>query len=497
MSRFLLGFFLSLVASAALAQGCGPTNPNCVVPDRPAGDISNAAADTRFVSQNTLPSVLVTAPPFNALCNGTGDDSAAINAAINSFPLPGAGIVLFPSNANCRITSSINLGNGTSSSASTRQGVILRGVGNPNTAPIFPGFTATSGPKITWAGSGANAIIAVNGPLQAWGIESLYLDCANIALSIGVNVVSAQNGETRNLSLINCAKGYASTAFAPFGSLTNTNSQHNKHYNTTVQVPAIANAIGIILTGVTTADTDFETWVGTDIFLPISVVVVNGWQLQATESHTIINTHFYGGNPSANSVVFDYSINSQWPSAVNFYGIDPFQSGGGAQFTNGGTTPGASRSNIVILSTSNSASCAAANIPNVSCFSGQQLNFSPGGNVANTVFPPPAWTTFTPTPTCTGGTFTTNAAKSYTIGKITYITFDITVATGPCSTPITFTLPNTANTSGGFAGNNSNSGDTAGCRVGAGSATATCQNGVGSNFVANDRLFVSGVYENQ
>jgi len=33
----------------ALAQGCGPQNPNCVVPDRPVGDSTNSAANTRFV----------------------------------------------------------------------------------------------------------------------------------------------------------------------------------------------------------------------------------------------------------------------------------------------------------------------------------------------------------------------------------------------------------------------------------------------------------------
>jgi hypothetical protein len=53
MKRFLLGLFLSLSASAALAQGCGPTNPNCVVPTRPVGDSTNAAASTAFV-QNQI-----------------------------------------------------------------------------------------------------------------------------------------------------------------------------------------------------------------------------------------------------------------------------------------------------------------------------------------------------------------------------------------------------------------------------------------------------------
>ena len=377
--------------------------------------------------------------------------------------------------------------------------MLLQGIGDPNTAPIFPVFTATSGPKITWGGSGAGGVIAVNGPLQGWGVQNLYIDCASAASSVGINVTSAQNGETRNLTLVNCARGYASSVVAPFGSFTNTNSQHNKHYNTTVQVPAIAGAIGILLTGNSgTADTDFETWIGTDIFLPTSVIAVNGWQFQATESNTIINTHFYGGNASAQSVVWDYSVNNSWPSAIYMIGVDPFQSGGGTQWTNGGTTPGAgARPNMVFLSTSNSASCAAANIANVACYSGIQTNYSPGGNTTNSTFPPPAWTTWTPSPTCGTATFTVTAAKFTTIGKTTSITMDFQItAIGTCTNPITFTLPNTPNTNGGFAGNNSNSGASPSCRFGGGT-TATCNNGLGGNFLVNDRLFLTATYENQ
>jgi hypothetical protein len=36
-------------AAPAVAQGCGPANPNCIVPTRPTGDRSNAAASTAFV----------------------------------------------------------------------------------------------------------------------------------------------------------------------------------------------------------------------------------------------------------------------------------------------------------------------------------------------------------------------------------------------------------------------------------------------------------------
>jgi hypothetical protein len=71
-------------------------------------------------------------------------------------------------------------------------------------------------------------------------------------------------------------------------------------------------------------------------------------------------------------------------------------------------------------------------------------------------------------------------------------------AIGTCAQQtLTFTLPNTPNTNGGFAGNNSNANGALSCRFAGGSATVTCQNGNGVNFVAADRLFLTATYENQ
>lgn len=47
--KWLLLALALLLSSPALAQGCGPTNPNCIVPTRPLGDSTNAAASTAFV----------------------------------------------------------------------------------------------------------------------------------------------------------------------------------------------------------------------------------------------------------------------------------------------------------------------------------------------------------------------------------------------------------------------------------------------------------------
>src|ERR1700730_4431724 len=54
MCRFLTAAILWLAfAGAALAQGCGPQNPNCIVPTAPFGTSNNQAASTAFVQVAT------------------------------------------------------------------------------------------------------------------------------------------------------------------------------------------------------------------------------------------------------------------------------------------------------------------------------------------------------------------------------------------------------------------------------------------------------------
>lgn len=88
MKCWLLAALLCLASSGALAQGCGPTNPNCVVPDRPPGDSTNSAANTRFVLQNaggggSLPNGNIGGVPFyNTTTSVVSSPALAANALV-------------------------------------------------------------------------------------------------------------------------------------------------------------------------------------------------------------------------------------------------------------------------------------------------------------------------------------------------------------------------------------------------------------------------------
>jgi hypothetical protein len=96
-----LGIFLGIIFSAfgaipSFAQGCGPQNPNCIVPTAAPGTSDNRAASTAFVQSATSYNVNVQSVAFAGGAKGdcTADDEPAIQAAINAAPSNST--VLFP-----------------------------------------------------------------------------------------------------------------------------------------------------------------------------------------------------------------------------------------------------------------------------------------------------------------------------------------------------------------------------------------------------------------
>jgi hypothetical protein len=91
--------FLLMFCAQAWAQGCGPTNPNCIVPTAPPGTSDNRAASTAFVQQ------AVTGPPsngmvgdgftdnttvFQGLLTTAGTNGGSINLSCGNFVIKGA-----------------------------------------------------------------------------------------------------------------------------------------------------------------------------------------------------------------------------------------------------------------------------------------------------------------------------------------------------------------------------------------------------------------------
>lgn len=467
----------------------------------PTGDSTNRIASTQFVQQNGMAGVNITAPPFNAVCDGTTDDAVPIQLAINSLPANG-GVVYFPPRT-CAIGNGIAIGNGTSSTASTRSGTILQGLTQPTTQFGFNGFVNATGPRLKWIGSTNNTMLQVQGPLQGWGINNLQFDCNSVAGVNGLQVISAQAGNSSNLSFNNCfGAAIEFTPFSLFGSLSNTDSFHNTFINTAINVGNAAGAFGILLTGQVagTSNSDYNDFYGVQIALPGGSNTVNGIYLQSADTNSFSDVHMFptGANANMRCIVFDYSLVNTFPSANRLVGVDVSTCGGGTPVLNAGTPGASARPNQLYINEANAMVC--PSIANLACFGSHNLIPSLGANnaVQQDVFG--AWQTFTPSPSCGTASFTINSARFKNIGKTTLVNGDFTIsAIGTCAAPnITFTLPNTPQVNGAFAYRDQNTSLVGSIVVLSGSTTATATTFNGSpNFAVNTRLIFDGAYENQ
>lgn len=140
----------------------------------------------------------VSVKDFGATGNGVTDDTTAIQNAINSLGTNG-GILYFPP-GNYLVSSTINVGNGTNSSISSKTGIYLIG----SAGGVGPGEFSSPlyGTQITWNGttSTANSVIQFNGPLHSCGMENFYIDC-NSKAGTGLNLQHPYQCQFRNINV--------------------------------------------------------------------------------------------------------------------------------------------------------------------------------------------------------------------------------------------------------------------------------------------------------
>lgn len=280
---------------------------------------------------------------FGADPTGSSDSTTAIQAAINALPVTG-GFVYFPPGIY-KISSTLVIGNGSASANSTINGVSLVGIGGMSdpglTAPNFAGSVI-----LRWAG-GSNSMVQFLGPMAGWGIENIVFDGITIAApSVGLEVKSAANGFCRNVTITNASTaGILSWTWSPIsGAVTFADSIQNTYINTYVVVPAVSNAKGIQLdsglqvAGTPQSDTDYNTFINTDVFMPNSALTTYGVYLKSCDSNCFVNLHLVGVGAGNVGVAFDYSIDNVFPNSNFFFMVDNAMA---TQWINSAGTPSA------------------------------------------------------------------------------------------------------------------------------------------------------------
>lgn len=92
----LLSAALLLLPCEALAQGCGQTNPNCIVPTAPPGTNNNQAASTAFVQAAVVANTVLTPEQFGGGPSVTDNSTAFIALATQCRALGGCTVRLQP-----------------------------------------------------------------------------------------------------------------------------------------------------------------------------------------------------------------------------------------------------------------------------------------------------------------------------------------------------------------------------------------------------------------
>lgn len=166
MKLKLKALLASLVLLPALAWGqVTPVIPNNTVLGNSSGSTGAPTALTALpLTVQTNGSVYVTNSPYNAKCDGSTDDTAAIQLAVNHFS-GGQGNVRLPDNSTCKITYTVAvpysgvriIGGGYSSTQiQFNPSITLSGLAATNTAGAFSCTTCAGiavGETITLSGS--------------------------------------------------------------------------------------------------------------------------------------------------------------------------------------------------------------------------------------------------------------------------------------------------------------------------------------------------------
>jgi hypothetical protein len=272
---------------------------------------------------------------FGADPTGVADSTTAVSNAIAALPA-GGGDVFFPcpkalvSTGCVYSVSNISIGNGSASAASTVSGIRLVGPGLPATPQWFTGFSSTPVVKIKSNGVLHSTLVSINGPVHGWGLSNLAFDCNSLA-DLGIFLKSGQYGEVSNVTVDGCLLWGLKTGITAASGVTNPLVLGNSFRNFSVRVPSGATG-GIVLTGTSTANALFNTFVNTTVSM--IGTSSNGLYLQAAAGNTFIGTEISGASGNQ-SVVFDYGLNSTWPANNTFLGIEPQTAG--TTFTNSGT----------------------------------------------------------------------------------------------------------------------------------------------------------------
>ena len=136
---------------------------------------------------------------FGAVGDGITDDTAAIQDAIAAVPETG-GVIFFPP-GNYIISQTLFIGNGTSTTASSKNSIKLLGSGSMLASTAV--YYSVAGTRLIWNGALNGCMVEIDGPINGCEIQNIILDGNNRA-GYGLQIICSQWGLFNRITALNC-----------------------------------------------------------------------------------------------------------------------------------------------------------------------------------------------------------------------------------------------------------------------------------------------------
>lgn len=246
------------------------------------------------------------------------DMLAVLQGLIDSLPADGGEIIL---TGKYLLSDDLNIGDGTSTTVSTRAGVRLRGVGAPQVLRDWV-QPADAQDEVIYAGAGGagSGVININGPLSGWGVKNLGIDGSLLA-DHGLTLMSAGLGRTDDLFFRGCrmrSLNFDCYSNSGYSGLVSANTDLIVGDNIVIDLPDVAHTLGIMCDGPAdgTASTCFVELGNVRIYMK-SNQPAYGVYRRVADTVRIKNLLIIANSEvhaSAYGVVDDYTKNPSFPS---------------------------------------------------------------------------------------------------------------------------------------------------------------------------------------
>ncbi len=158
--------------------------------------------------------------------DGVADDYAGFQAFLNA--IPNAGYPAFLPGGIYRITAGLTIGDGTSTTFSSKNNLALLGLGAAAGSNTAPGDSTKAPVVIKYDGVAAGTILTVNGPMSGVRIENIVFNCNSLA-SQALLLNHPDKSIFRNLEIVKNA-GYGISIFAYDGNDATANGANNNSF---------------------------------------------------------------------------------------------------------------------------------------------------------------------------------------------------------------------------------------------------------------------------